>query len=165
MRPEQFLEAHNLRAAARHLAGYEGKIATGDLAFASTSAVELSRALAETGKADEALRYANIAIDTSSRDDIASQGGGNAAKGRALSLLGNHAEAEAAARVGVAIMATTDYLDYHADALVDLAEILHAAGRQDEALDALRAGLDLYHRKGATFVADRTERQIAKWRG
>ena len=152
-------------AAARHLAGYEGKIATGDVAFASTTAVELSRALADAGKGDEALRYANVAIDTSARDDIASQGGGHAAMGRALSLLGKHAEAEIAARKGVAIMAATDYLDYHGDARVDLAWVLRAAGKHDEALEALREALDLYRRKGATFVAERTERQIADWAG
>ena len=150
-------------AVVHHRAGYDGKIGIGDVAFASTSAAELSRALADAGRADEALRYANIAIDTSASDDIASQGGGHAAKGRALSLLGSHAEAQAASRAGVAIMAATDYLAYHADALVGLAEVLHAAGKRDEAISAMSEAAELYRRKGATFLVDQSEHQIAEW--
>ena len=152
-------------AVAHHRAGYEGKIASGDLAFASTSAVVLSRSMADVGDAGEALRFANIAIDTSASDDIASQGGGRAAKGRALSLLGEHEEAERFAREGVAIMAATDYLHYHGDTLLDLAAVLRANGKPDEALDALREAQDLYRRKGATFLVERTERRIAEWSG
>ena len=159
------LAGRGQEAVDHHLAGYEAKIATGDLAFASTAAVELSRSLADIGEAEEALRYANVALDTSASDDIASQGGGRAVKARALSLLGQHLEAEELAREGVAIMAATDYLHYHADALMDQANVLRAAGKPAAAVAAAREALDLYRRKGATFLVDRTERLIAEWGG
>jgi class 3 adenylate cyclase/tetratricopeptide (TPR) repeat protein len=152
--------------AVRHLmAGYDGKIATGDRSFASTSAVEVSRALSDAGNLEEALRYANIAIDTSATDDIASQGGGRAAKGRALSLLGKHAQAEVAAREGAAIMARTDYLAYRAESVIDLAMVLWRAGKRDEAIVAAHEAQTLYEQKGATFLRDRTTRLLAEWEG
>jgi tetratricopeptide (TPR) repeat protein len=150
-------------AAALHRAGFDGKIALGDQAFASTSAVELSRALSEIGELDEALHFAEVALDTSASDDIASQGGGRAAKARALSRLGRHEEAVSVGRDGVAILARTDYLTYHADALMDLAQALRAAGQADEATTAAREAMELYRRKGATLPLERTEQLIKDW--
>ena len=150
--------------AVAHLqAGYEGKVAVGDQAFASTNAVEVSRNLADAGNLDEALRFANIALDMSASDDIASQGGGRAAKARALSLMGDHQTAEVLAREGVEIMGRTDYLHYHGDALMDLAGVLRRAGRTEEAIEAARQALALYDQKGATFLASSTQRLIDEW--
>jgi tetratricopeptide (TPR) repeat protein len=150
-------------AVTHHRAGFEGKVALGDQAFASTSAVELSRALADAGDLPEAIRLADIAIDTSASDDIASQGGGRAAKAKALSLLGRHEEAEALARESAAIMGHTDYLVLRAECLVDLATVLWRAGKRDEAVATGREALGLYEQKGATFPAEQTRQRIAEW--
>jgi tetratricopeptide (TPR) repeat protein len=150
-------------AVAMHRAGYEGKLALGDQAFASTSAVEYSRALATSGQLDEALRMADIALATSAHDDIASQGGGRSAKANALSLMGRHDEAVAVGREGVAIMGGTDYLYFWGECEVDLAWVLWRAGQRAEALDHAETALDLYQQKGATLLAERTRTQIAAW--
>ena len=53
---------------------------------------------------------------------------------------GDHAQAERLAREAVAIIEPTDMLNQQGDALCDLAEVLAAAGRTDEAAERARAG-------------------------
>jgi len=48
----------------------------------------------------------------------------------------------------VALAAQTDLLSQHADALLDLAHVLVAAGRFPEAQTAATQALELYQRKG-----------------
>ncbi|MDH4335619.1 MAG: tetratricopeptide repeat protein, partial [Chloroflexota bacterium] len=114
---------------------------------------------------DEAWRFGTIARDTSSSDDVVSQGGGRAVQARVLSRRGDHAEAEAVARAAVEIMARTDYLAQHGEVLVHLAQVLRQAGKADEALAAARDAAALYEQKGATFLVDRTERLVDGWTG
>jgi tetratricopeptide (TPR) repeat protein len=52
------------------------------------------------------------------------------------------------AESAVALAATTDALNLHADALTNLAEVLHAAGRIDEATERNHEAVSLYERKG-----------------
>jgi len=60
---------------------------------------------------------------------------------------GEHAEAEELARESVRIGEETDMLNFQGDAYIDLAEVLAAAGRLDEAAEALEQALDRYERK------------------
>jgi len=60
---------------------------------------------------------------------------------------GEHAEAEALAGEAVQILNRTDGLDMQGDALCDLAEVLRAANRTEEAGAALREALERYERK------------------
>jgi thioredoxin-like negative regulator of GroEL len=60
---------------------------------------------------------------------------------------GKHADAESLAREAVSILASTDALNNQGDALCDLAEVLAAASRTEEAADALEQALDRYGRK------------------
>jgi tetratricopeptide (TPR) repeat protein len=144
---------------------FEAMIAIGDQSYASTVAVELGEVLLDLGDDDEAMRFAAIALDTSSTDDVASQAGGRALQARVLSRRGNHEAAEAVAREAAAIMARTDYLDQHGRALVHLARVLRDAGKEDEAVAAAREGLALYEQKGATLHVERTQRLIDEWTG
>jgi len=156
--------AGNLDEAARLLReSYDGMTATGDRSFASTVGVELAKALFDLHQDDEAWRYATIARDTSSSDDVISQAGGRAVQARILSRRGENDSAEALAREAVEIMADTDYLAQHAEALVHQAKVLRESGKADEALAAAREGLALYDRKGATYWVDQTQRLIDDW--
>ena len=56
-------------------------------------------------------------------------------------------DAEALARDSVAIIERTDGLNFQGDAFCDLAEVLAAAGRTDEAAAALEQALERYERK------------------
>jgi class 3 adenylate cyclase/tetratricopeptide (TPR) repeat protein len=152
----------DLASAVEHMvASYEGKIALGDRSFASTTAGAAAELLIEAGAFDEAMRYAEIALNTSAADDIASQGTGRAAMARVLSHRGDHTAADATAREAVAIFGATDYLLLHGNALIDLAHVLQAAERTAEAVAACREAIALYERKGASAYAAIAEHLLA----
>ncbi len=144
---------------------YDEKIAAGDRAGASTTATALAEAYLEAQDLDRAWKHAANARETSSRDDFASQGRSREIQARVLSARNQHAEAEALAREAVAIMGGTDYLALDGDALVHLAHVLHAAGKVAEALGSAREAVELYHRKGANFLVERTRNLIRDWGG
>jgi tetratricopeptide (TPR) repeat protein len=68
-------------------------------------------------------------------------------RARVHSQPGEHAEAEQLGREAVAIVERTDQLTHQGDAQCDLAEVLAAADRSEEAVDALEQALDRYERK------------------
>ncbi len=77
---------------------------------------------------------------------------------------GHHAEAEQLAREAVAITERTDALNWQGDALTDLAEVLHAAGRSDEADATLTQALERYERKMNLAQAAQTRDRLAELR-
>jgi ATP/maltotriose-dependent transcriptional regulator MalT len=62
--------------------------------------------------------------------------------------------AEALAREAVAISEQTDALNWQGDALSDLAEVLDAGGRSDDAEAAVEQALERYERKRNVAMAD-----------
>ena len=62
-------------------------------------------------------------------------------------------EAEALAREAMAIAEATDFVNYRADALLDLSQVLEASGRGDEAIAAASEALRLYELKGNMVAA------------
>jgi tetratricopeptide (TPR) repeat protein len=77
------------------------------------------------------------------------------------SARGQHADAERLAREAVDFSLLSDSPLYQGDALSDLAEVLEAAGRRDEATATLREALDCYERKPITPLARRTRERLA----
>jgi hypothetical protein len=59
------------------------------------------------------------------------------------------------------LAADTDDVNMRADALLDLAAVLRAAGRDADALPPLRQALDLYEAKGNMVSAARTRALLA----
>jgi tetratricopeptide (TPR) repeat protein len=74
---------------------------------------------------------------------------------------GEHAQAEHLAREAVEIGEHTDALEFQGHALYDLAQVLEAAGRPDEAIAAWRQALDRYQRKQVIPLARRTRERLA----
>ena len=74
---------------------------------------------------------------------------------------GRHAEAEQLAREAVAITERTDALNWQGDALTDLAEVLHAAGRSAEAQATLTRALERYESKMNLAQAAQTRERLA----
>jgi class 3 adenylate cyclase/tetratricopeptide (TPR) repeat protein len=142
---------------------YEQLTATGDRAFASTVAAWLAAALMEKGDDGEAWRFATIARESTASDDLSSQVDGRRIQARLLSRRGDQVAADALAREAVTMASASDYLQHHANALYDLAHVVHEAGRSDEAVEAARAALELYERKGIIPSADRTRELITRW--
>ena len=122
--------------------------ARGQRGFLSVFAPLLGRSLCALGRYDEAEPFAQLG-----RELIADEKdpAGQMVWRQVLALVeahrGNYAEAERLAREAVAIGDDIDGLNAQGDALCDLAEVLHAAGRADEADATFAEALERYERK------------------
>jgi ATP/maltotriose-dependent transcriptional regulator MalT len=74
---------------------------------------------------------------------------------------GEYAEGVGLAREAVAITEQTDGLNFQGSALCDLAEVLHAAGRDEEAAAALAKALERYERKHNLPMARQVRERLA----
>jgi tetratricopeptide (TPR) repeat protein len=70
-------------------------------------------------------------------------------------------EAEAQARSAVGGLAITDFIVFHAEALVTLGDVLRSAGRTSEADAAFQQALDLYRQKGSLVGVETAEARLA----
>jgi hypothetical protein len=68
--------------------------------------------------------------------------------------------AEALAREAVALAEQTDLVNFHADALADLAHVVELAERPAEARAILDDALDLYEQKGNVVSASRIQARM-----
>jgi class 3 adenylate cyclase/tetratricopeptide (TPR) repeat protein len=123
--------------------------------------VELGRSLCVLGRHDEAGPLAQRARDLTNEEDVGSQAGWRQLLALVLASRGEHAEAVRLAREAVAIMEPTDALCVAGQVLGDLAEVLIAAGRVDEARTALEQSLDRYKRKKNLVMAQRVRTRLA----
>ena len=77
---------------------------------------------------------------------------------------GHQTQAEQLAREAVAITARTDALNNQGDALCDLAEVLQAAGRSDEAAATLAQALERYEHKKNLAMSAQVRDRLAELR-
>ena len=113
----------------------------------STYAPLLGRSLCALGRHDEAEPLAQLGRGLGDEEDAMTQMVWRQVQALVYSSRGQHSEAEPLAREAVDIAERTDWLNYQGDAYCDLAEVLAAAGRTDEAADALEQALERYERK------------------
>ena len=66
------------------------------------------------------------------------------------------------AREAAALVATTDYVSEIGDTELDLAIVLRAAGRDDEAAAAVTRAIDLWDRKGNAVGPARARAEFAR---
>jgi DNA-binding SARP family transcriptional activator len=143
------LFARDPAAAERHMrAARDSFIAIGDRWFLATVSVDLPRPVFEQGRYDEARSLVEAIDQVPAPADREWQLKRRCIRARLLAREGRTDIAEGIAREGVAIAAETDQLWFHADALIDLAEVLLMADRRDEAAGAADEALRLYERKG-----------------
>ena len=100
----------------------------------------LGRSLCMLGGYDEAEPLAQLGRELSDDQDLFAQTLWRQVQALVHASRGEHVEAEALAREAVAMMERSDALNFQGDALRDLAEVLQAAGRSDEAAATLGAG-------------------------
>jgi DNA-binding SARP family transcriptional activator len=129
---------------------YESLSEMGDRGFLATTAALLARAIAAQGEKrfDEATQLIAISLEAAAGEDISAQIISQGLSARILADRGRHAEAVELASSAVALAAQTDLLSQHADALLDLAEVLAVSGRVPEAHAAAKEAFELYQRKG-----------------
>jgi tetratricopeptide (TPR) repeat protein len=133
-----------------------------DVRLLATTTAMLAQAVYAQGRLSEAGELCRTTAASAAADDIVTQVIWRSVEAKVLARRGACEAAEALARAAVALVEPTDLLSHHADALVDLAEVLRACARPEEAEAARHAGLALYERKGnlaaiarATQLADR----------
>jgi tetratricopeptide (TPR) repeat protein len=157
------MTAGNYEEAERVMLGaYERMSARGDTAFTSTVCGNLAALYIELGRWGEADRFARATLDMAQPDDAEAQAQGWSAMGRVQAGRGEFDEAEASVRRAVEISEGTDYFDRRGFVQADLAEVLLAEGRKQEALDAFRRALENFDAKGATVHSLRIRRRLAE---
>ena len=131
--------------------------------FLSTVAVDLPRAVYEQGRYDDAFGLLKAIDEVPAPTDREWQIKRTGIPARLLARRGELDQAEKLARQGVALAADSEFVVLHADVLLDLAEVLHLAGRGEDASAAAAEAVSLYERKGNVASARRA--RAASWRG
>jgi len=158
----ELLAGNPERAAELATNAHQSMTAAGNRGFSSTVATRAARAYLDLGQDAEAVRWAEIALRDSTADDYASQGPARAILARVRARAGDHDESERVAREAVAILDATDALAEIADIHADLAEVLLAGGKREEAVSEFEVALATYRRKGHLVGAGRMEARLAE---
>jgi len=127
----------------------------------STYAPMQGRSLCKLGRHDEAEPLARVGRELGDVDPW-TQGLWRQVQALVDSSRGHHTRAEQLAREAVAFTERTDSLNMQGDALSDLAEVLHAAGKDDEARAALSQALERYERKTNLAQAAQARERLAE---
>ncbi|HET7352889.1 MAG TPA: tetratricopeptide repeat protein, partial [Gaiellaceae bacterium] len=135
--------------------------AGGRSAELSTYAPKLGRVLCARGLYDEAELLAERGRALGAPEDVWTQALWRQTKALVHSARAQHAEAVQLAEEAVDWFARTDCLLRQGDAYCDLAEVLEAAGRREEAVAAWREALDRYERKGIVPLARLVRERLA----
>jgi tetratricopeptide (TPR) repeat protein len=132
--------------------------AAGETGYLSTSAATLADALFDQGRYDEALEATRLSEETSAPDDVASQAQWRGVRARVHAARGQIEEAEALGREALAISEKTDHLNQIGFARMGFAEVLHVAGRREEAAAHAGKALEAFERKGNVVWAGQARR-------
>ncbi len=137
--------------------GFQALEEMGERMFRSTTAAFLARAVLELGREEEAEVLAQLSAQLASEGDLLSQVLWRGVRARLLARRSRLEEAEVLAREAVAFAQMTDFVNHRADALLDLAQVLRASLRVDEAMAAASEALRLFELKGNRVSASATK--------
>ena len=145
------------RAAEIALEGVAELESLGEQGWLSTVAGHAAEALYRLGRDEEAWGLTERAEAAGAPSDVITQMLIRQVRGKILARRGRVEEAERLAREAVALGDPTDSLEVKANSKRDLAIVLVAAGKQDEALDALDEAQALFEEKGHSAGVARVE--------
>jgi ATP/maltotriose-dependent transcriptional regulator MalT len=134
----------------------------GQREWLSTYAPMCGRSLCALGRYDEAEPLAELGRKLGHEQDLGTQMVWRQVRALVQASRGEHVQARHLAREAVALSEQTDALNFQGDALCDLAEVLHSAGRAGEATAALEQGLERYERKRNLAMAERARARLAE---
>jgi tetratricopeptide (TPR) repeat protein len=146
-------------------AGYESLEAIGERGIRSTIATHLAEALYRLDRRIDAECFADLSLELSSRDDIASQARGRAVKAKLLAAKGDYEAAYRLAREAVRLSEDTDDLFMQGQVLMAQAEVLRLAGRDAEAIPVLQQAAEVSERKGNVVTAEEARACLAALHG
>ncbi|HET7482661.1 MAG TPA: AAA family ATPase, partial [Actinomycetota bacterium] len=141
--------------------GFDALEAMGDKGYLPSFAAYVGEALFDLGRFDEAETFTSLAERSFAADDEEAKADWGPVRAKLLLHAGDGAGAEKLAREVVAMASTNDDVFDHADALMDLAEILASAARTDDATQAATEALSLFEKKGVVCEVDRAQRFLA----
>ena len=142
------LKGDDAGALALQTQAFEALDALGEKSYASTVAAYIADLLADAGRGDEALRYAEVSRDYAIAQDLASNIGWRGAKAKVLAQRGDVAQGERLAREALALAADSDFFLVRSEARLALASVLRSAGKNTEAADLVRGAIEVYESKG-----------------
>ena len=142
-------------AAERRLrSAYDELGAMGESSTRANLAALLAQALHAQGRDEEAVAVSDV---TPADDDVSAYVHLSAVHARALAAIGRFEEAERVGRSAVERARDTDFLVMRANAISDLADVLHRRGRRTDAHRLLEEALRLYRRKKHRVAVGRTQ--------
>jgi tetratricopeptide (TPR) repeat protein len=133
----------------------------GLLGYLSTFAPLLGRELCTLARFDEAEPLARRGRELAEEGDVTTQALWRQVQALVHAHRGEYAEGVGLAREAVVITEQTDGLNFQGSALCDLAEVLHAAGRDEEAAAALAKAHERYERKQNLPMARQVRERLA----
>jgi DNA-binding SARP family transcriptional activator len=129
----------------------------GDQSGLSTNAAILAEAVLAQGRDEEALELTTQSEQAAAAEDLPVQVQWRGPRAKALARRGELDAAERLAHEAVSLAERTDFLNLHANALLDLATVLQHDRRVEEAAAAAEAAHALYERKGNLVGADKAQ--------
>jgi class 3 adenylate cyclase/tetratricopeptide (TPR) repeat protein len=164
------IESSRVEALAGDFEAAEAALRRDDLALAgmgeryyrSTVDALLAQVLVARGQLEDAIQFSRQAEELADADDVDSQVFWRTARARAFARTGRAQEAEVLARDAVQQARATVNLTLLAGALADLADVLRASGRPNDAGPPLREALDLYARKEDATSVTRIRRLLGE---
>jgi class 3 adenylate cyclase/tetratricopeptide (TPR) repeat protein len=136
----------------------------GETGRLSTLAARLAEVVYRQGRYEEADRFGKMSEQAATANDVASQAGWRSVRAKIAARRGDLERAEELAREAVVLMESTDALDMHASAFMDLAEVLRIAGRIDEAAAAAKRAIELFDAKRNLVAAQRARLALSELR-
>jgi class 3 adenylate cyclase/tetratricopeptide (TPR) repeat protein len=136
---------------------HEVLVELGELYYRPLVTAMLAQALYAQGRSDEALELTDAAAQLAAEDDVEPQALWRSVRAKVLAVGGDFEEATRLGREAVELLATTDAVFVQVEALVDLAEVLRLAHREDEARSALAQARELCWLKQITAPVSRIE--------
>jgi class 3 adenylate cyclase/tetratricopeptide (TPR) repeat protein len=137
--------------------GYEMLEQMGEKSSRATIAGFLAEAVYEQGRDDEAERLNQVIEELAAADDLVPQAQSRSVQAKILAKRGELEDAEELGREVVALAENTDFPDLKASTALDLAEVLEAAGKTDEAQELVARAREIFERKGNVVSARQTE--------
>jgi class 3 adenylate cyclase len=148
------LRAGDAAGAERELRpAYEALKTMGEKTHFSTMVELLANAVYMQGRHEEAEELTRECEEAARPNDIHAHIRWRAIRAKVMGRKGEFESADMLAREAVAFAAESDFLNSHADALVDQAEVLRLAGRREDASSAVESAIGLYEQKANVLSA------------
>jgi tetratricopeptide (TPR) repeat protein len=140
---------------------YDGLKKIGEKSHLCSIATVLAQAVYAQGRYEEADELALEAQQTARANDVHSHIVWRGIRAKVLARRGNFDAAQALGRDAVAYAEVSDFLHSHADALVDLAEVLTLAGKAREAVPLIERAIRLDDEKGNVVAVELARAKLA----